>query len=152
MFVIIGYVAVCASVFGGFVLAGGHIAALFQPLELLMIGGAALGAFIVGNDMKAIKATIAALPTLFKGSKYTKALYIDLLSMMFELLTKVRKDGMMSLEKDVDAPHDSPLFNRYPSIVQDHHLMEFICDYLRTDPYWIVKCLNYLLILLLIFL
>ena len=148
MFVIIGYVAVCASVFGGFVLAGGHIAALFQPLELLMIGGAALGAFIVGNDMKAIKATIAALPTLFKGSKYTKALYIDLLSMMFELLTKVRKDGMMSLEKDVDAPHDSPLFNRYPSIVKDHHLMEFICDYLRLmltgnlDPFQIENLMD----------
>ena len=148
MFVIIGYVAVCASVFGGFVLAGGHIAALFQPLELLMISGAALGAFIVGNDMKAIKATVAALPTLFKGSKYTKALYIDLLSMMFELLTKVRKDGMMSLEKDVDAPDDSPLFNRYPSIVKDHNLMEFICDYLRLmltgnlDPFQIENLMD----------
>ena len=75
MFVILGYVVVCASVFGGYALAGGHIAALFQPLELLMIGGAAVGAFIVGNDTKAIKATLRAFPSLFKGSKFNKKLY-----------------------------------------------------------------------------
>ena len=92
MLVIVGYVVVCASVFGGYAMAGGHLAALFQPLEVLMIGGAGLGAFFVGNDMKAIKATIATLPKVFQGSKFTKTLYLNLLAMMFELLTKIKKD------------------------------------------------------------
>ncbi len=131
MFVIIGYVLVCAAVFGGYALAGGHLAALFQPLELLMIFGGALGAFVVGNDIKAIKATLAALPTLFKGSKFNKALYMDLLALMFEILSKIRKDGMMSIENDVENPESSALFGKYPNLLHDHHLMDFITDYLR---------------------
>jgi chemotaxis protein MotA len=122
---------VCASVFGGFAMAGGHLAALFQPLELLMIGGAAVGAFIVGNDGKSMKATLAAMPTLFKGSKFSKNLYLNLLGMMFEILTKIRKEGMISIEKDIEDPEQSAIFSKYPNLVHDHHLMEFICDYLR---------------------
>lgn len=131
MLVLIGYVIVIASVFGGFALAGGHLAALFQPVELLMIGGAALGAFFVGNNGKAIKATLKSLPTLLKGSKYTKALYLELMSLMSELLTKVRKEGLMSVEGDIDAPKDSPIFAKYPAILSDHHVIEFITDYMR---------------------
>jgi chemotaxis protein MotA len=118
-------------VFGGFALAGGHLAALFQPLELLMIGGGAAGAFFVGNNGKAIKATLKALPTVFKGSKFTRTLYMDMLALLYELLTKIRKEGLMSVESDVESPHDSPLFSKYPTIVADHHLIEFITDYLR---------------------
>ncbi len=131
MFVIIGYIVVCGTVFGGYALAGGHLGALWQPLEVLMIFGGAFGAFIVGNDSKAIKATLKALPSVFKGSKYTKALYMDLLALLFEILTKIRKDGMMSIENDVENPEASPLFSKYPKILHDHHLTEFICDYLR---------------------
>jgi chemotaxis protein MotA len=131
MLVIIGYILVMASVFGGFALAGGHLAALFQPIELLMIGGAAGGAFMVGNNGKAIKATLKAFPTLFKGSKYNKALYMELLALLFEILAKVRKEGLMSIESDTDAPDQSPLFNKYPKILADHHMIEFLTDYLR---------------------
>lgn len=131
MLVIIGYLIVIGSVFGGFAMAGGHLAALFQPLELLMIGGAAMGAFFVGNNGKAIKATLAALPTVLKGSKYTKALYLELMSLMSEILTKVRKEGLMSIEGDIDSPHESPIFSKYPGIMADHHVIEFITDYLR---------------------
>jgi len=131
MFVIIGYVVVCGMVFGGYALAGGHLGALWQPLEVMMIFGGAFGAFIVGNDTKAIKATLKAIPTLFKGSKYNKQLYMDLLALLFEILTKIRKDGLMSIEKDIEDPEASALFSKYPSIVHDHHLVEFICDYLR---------------------
>jgi chemotaxis protein MotA len=131
LLVIIGYIIVCASVFGGFALAGGHLAALFQPLELLMIGGAALGAFLVGNNNKAIKATIAALPSLFKGSRYTKELYMELMSLLFEVLSKVRKEGLMSIEGDIDKPEESPLFSKYPAVLADHHIVEFMTDYLR---------------------
>lgn len=131
MFVIIGYVVVCGMIFGGYALAGGHLGALWQPLEVMMIFGGAFGAFIVGNDSKAIKATLKALPTLFKGSKYTKQLYMDLLALLFEILTKIRKDGLMSIEKDIEDPESSALFSKYPNIQHDHHLVEFICDYLR---------------------
>ncbi len=131
MFVIIGYIVVCGTIFGGYALAGGHLGALWQPLEVLMIFGGAFGAFIVGNDSKAIKATMKALPSIFKGSKYTKALYMDLLALLFEILSKIRKDGMMSIENDVENPEASPLFSKYPKILHDHHLTEFICDYLR---------------------
>lgn len=122
---------VVGSVFGGFALAGGHLAALFQPLELLMIGGAALGAFIVSNSAKVLKATMKALPSVMKGSKYTKQRYMGLLAMMFAVLVKIRKEGMVSIEKDVDKPEESPLFSQYPDLLADHHLMEFITDYLR---------------------
>ena len=131
MLVIIGYVVVMASVFGGFAMAGGHLAALFQPLELLMIGGAAVGAFFVGNNGKAIKATMAALPTLLKGSRYTKDLYMELLSLMFDVLSKVRKEGLMSIEGDIESPAESPLFSKYPTVIEDHHIVEFMTDYLR---------------------
>lgn len=131
MLVIAGYVIVVASVLGGFSLTGGHLAALLQPVELLMIGGAATGAFIVGNNGKSIKATLRALPTLFKGSKYTKALYMELMSLLFELLTKVRKEGLMSIESDIDKPDASPIFAKYPNVLADRHVIEFMTDYLR---------------------
>ena len=131
MLVIIGYIVVCGSVFGGFALAGGHLAALFQPLELLMIGGGALGAFFVGNDMKSIKATFKAIPSLFQGSKYSKKRYMELLALLYEILTKIRKDGMMALESDIEDPDSSPLFSKYPTVLKDHHVVDFICDYLR---------------------
>jgi chemotaxis protein MotA len=131
LLVILGYIVVFASVFGGFALAGGHVAALFQPVELLMIGGAALGAFVVGNNGKAIKATLKALPTLLKSSKYTKALYMDLMTLLFELLSKVRKEGLMSIEGDIDYPEESPIFSKYPNVLSDHHVIEFMTDYLR---------------------
>ncbi|WP_194715486.1 flagellar motor stator protein MotA [Noviherbaspirillum soli] len=131
MLVLIGYVVVMASVFGGFAMAGGHLAALWQPLEVLMIGGAAVGAFFVGNDSKAIKATFKALPSVFKGSRYTKTLYLELMALLSEILNKVRKEGLMSIEGDVDAPEESPIFGKYPGILADHHMIEFITDYLR---------------------
>jgi len=131
MFVIVGYVVVLGAVFGGFVMAGGHVASLFQPVELIMIGGSALGAFFVANTPKTIKSTLKALPSLLKGSKFSKALYIDLLSMLYEILAKVRKEGLMSIESDVENPEASPIFSKYPHIQKDHHAMEFLTDYMR---------------------
>lgn len=131
MFVIIGWIVVLGAVLGGFIIAGGHVAALVQPSELLTIGGAAVGAFFVANSPKVVKATLGAFPTLFKGSKYTKALYMDVLSMLYEVLAKVRKEGLMSIENDVETPDQSPIFTKYPTLVADHHAMEFLTDYLR---------------------
>ena len=133
MFVIIGYVVVLVAVFGGYWLAGGKFPVILKaaPIELAIIGGSALGAFLVGNSTKVIKATLAAVPTLFKGSKYTKPRYMELMALLYEILAKARKEGLMSIEGDVENPHDSPLFQKFPNISADHHLVEFITDYLR---------------------
>ena len=131
MLVIVGYIIVLGAVFGGFALGGGHLGSLLQPVEFLIIGGAALGAFVVGNSGKAVKATLKVLPSVFKGSKYTKAVYMELMALLYEILAKVRKEGLMSIEADVDNPKQSPLFSKYPRILGDHHAVEFMTDYLR---------------------
>jgi len=131
MLVIVGYLIILGAVLGGFALAGGHLAALLQPVELIMIGGSALGAFFVANSGRVIKGTFKALPSVLKGSKYSKALYLELLSLLYDILAKVRKEGLMSVEADVDNPEQSPIFTKYPRIVADHHAMEFLTDYLR---------------------
>ena len=131
MFVIIGMVLVIGCVVGSFIGAGGHVAALIQPLELLCILGAAIGAFVITNPGKTIKATLSALPKAFKGTAFNKERYVQLISLLYELLQKARKDGMIALEADVESPDSSPIFQKYPGVVSDHHLLEFIIDYLR---------------------
>ena len=130
MFLIIGYVIILAASLGTYAVHG-SLAALWVPMEYIAIVGLTAGGFLAGNDIKIIKATIGALPSIFKGSKFNKALYVDLLAMLFEVLAKVRKEGLMSIENDVENPHDSPIFGKYPAISHDHHVMEFITDYLR---------------------
>ena len=92
MLVISGYIVIILSVFGGFALAGGHLASLWQPVEILMIGGGAIGAFIVGNSSKAIRATLKALPSVLKGAKYSKAVYMELMTLLYDILGKIRKE------------------------------------------------------------
>lgn len=148
MSVLLGIAIVLAGVFGGFVLEGGHLGPLYQPFELLMIAGGAFGAFVISNDAKSKRATIAAIPTLFQTAKQTNALYLDLLSLLYDLLTKIRKEGLMSVESDIDSPEKSALFSKFPAILADHHLMEFITDYLRLmvsgnmDPYQIENLMD----------
>ena len=131
MTVSVGYIGILAAVVGGFILAGGHVGSLIQPVELIMIGGAAVGAFVVGNTGKVIKSVMRALPTVFQGSKFNKALYLELLSLLYDILAKVRKEGLMSIESDVEAPDQSPIFTKYPKILADHHAIEVMTDYLR---------------------
>ena len=131
MFVLVGYAVILAAVFGGFAMAGGHLGSLLQPVELLMIFGSAAGAFLVANPSKVIKSTLKALPSLFRGSRYTKSLYMETLALLFEILAKVRKEGLMSIEGDVESPDQSPIFSKYPMVTSDHHVVEFLTDYLR---------------------
>ena len=114
MLVILGYLVVLGAVFGGYLIVGGHLGALYQPAEFLIIGGAGVGAFIVGNNGKAIKATLRALPRLMRRSKYNKDLYMDLMALLFRLLAKSRQQGMLSLEFDIDNPQESEIFSNYP--------------------------------------
>ncbi|MCL2658491.1 MAG: flagellar motor stator protein MotA [Betaproteobacteria bacterium] len=130
MFLIIGYVIVLAASLGTYAIHG-NLAALWVPPEYLAIIGLTVGGFVAGNGAKTIKATLGALPSILKGSKYSKEMYVDLLAMLYEILAKVRKEGLMSIENDVENPDSSPTFSKYPSVTADHHAMEFLTDYLR---------------------
>lgn len=130
MFLIIGYVIILAASLGTYAVHG-SLAALWVPTEYIAIVGLMMGGFVAGNGIKAIKATVGALPSVFKGSPFNRALYVDLLAMLYEVLAKVRKEGLMSIEPDVENPESSALFSKYPSVSADHHVMEFITDYLR---------------------
>ena len=112
---------------------GGNIGVVLQalPFEMITIVGAALGAFLANNQLKVVKATGRGLAQCFKGSKYTKARYMELMALLYDILQKARKEGLMSIEKDVEDPHSSPLFQKYPTVGNDHHVTEFITDYLR---------------------
>ena len=133
MFVIIGYVVALGCIFGAYIVHGGNIGVILAalPTELMAILGGALGAFTVTNQPKVLKATIHALPGLLKNSKYSKARYMELMALLFDILQKARKEGLMSIEKDVEDPHASPLFQKYATVGSDHHVVEFITDYLR---------------------
>jgi chemotaxis protein MotA len=133
MFVIIGYVVALGCIFGAYALHGGNMQVILKalPTEMLAIAGGALGAFVVANQPKTLKAVLRAIPTLLKGSKYTKARYMELMALLYDILQKARKEGLMAIEKDVESPHDSPLFKKYATVGSDHHVVEFITDYLR---------------------
>ena len=131
MFLIIGSIIVLASVGIGFVLSHGQLVALWQPFELLIIGGAAFGAFVISNPGKVLKGVFKGIPGLLKPSPYNKALYKDLLLMMYTLFNKSRKEGMLAIEADIEEPENSELFNSYSKVTKNHHVLEFITDYLR---------------------
>lgn len=129
MFVIIGYVLVIAALMGGFIGGGGHIGVLIQPFEALIIGGAALGAFICGNSITVIKGAFKEATGTLSGSQYSKAFYMELLLSFYALTNKIRKEGLLSLEDIIDEPQIDTIF--LPKVLKDHHLMEFIRDNLR---------------------
>lgn len=130
MFLIIGYVVILAAALGTYSIHG-SLLALWVPAEYAAIIGLAIGYFVASNDMKLVKATLAAVAGALKGSKFNKAFYVDTLAMLFEVLGKVRKEGLMSIEGDVENPEASPIFSKYPNLLHDHHVMEFTTDYLR---------------------
>ncbi|HHF7345031.1 TPA: flagellar motor stator protein MotA [Legionella feeleii] len=131
MLILLGYLVILLSVFGGFALAGGHLAAIIQPVELLIIAGAAIGSLIVGNKASVLKSIAKALPNAFRSEKSAKIMYRDILGLLYALLNKARQEGLMSLESDVDEPANSPIFTNFPRLMAKPHLIEFMCDYFR---------------------
>lgn len=131
MLIIAGFIVVILSVVGGYIASHGKLAALWQPFELVIIGGAALGAFLAGTPIKTVKQTLGAVVGVLKGPRYKAKDYLDALSLLYELLNRARKEGFMALESHIDNPKDSALFANYPTIRDDHHLMDFITDCLR---------------------
>lgn len=112
-------------------LSGGSLYALFQPFEFMIIVGAALGSFIIANNPKVIKASFRAAFSTLKGSNYSRKFYIELLSLFFELTNKIRKDGVIAIEADVENPNESKLFQKYPMVLKEYKFIEFICDHMR---------------------
>jgi chemotaxis protein MotA len=141
MFAIIGIVLVFGAVVGGFLMEKGHLPVLVQPAELLIIGGAALGTLLIANPMHTLKGIVSSLKGVLTGSKFDKQRYLKLLKMMFMFLNKVRKEGLLSVENDVEKPKESPIFKTFPEFLADHHSLNFVCDTLRmaitggVDPF-----------------
>lgn len=131
MNLILGIVTVFGSVIAGFVLEGGHIGALWQPLELLILLGAAFGAMFIANPMSVIKRVISSIPALMSGAVHSKDDYLQLFGMMGDIFNKIRRQGLVAIEQDLGKPESSEIFNKYPKILKDHHTIEFIQDYLR---------------------
>ncbi len=128
---ILGVVSVFAAVIGGYLLSHGDLILLYQPFELLIILGGAMGSFVIANPKTVIISSIKGVLALFKGTLYGKKHYMDILGLMFDLFSKSRKEGLMALESDIEEPEQSPIFQKYPKILSNHHLVDFISDYLR---------------------
>jgi len=149
MFAVIGSVIVVACVVGGFLMAGGNLLLLWHPSEIVVIIGAALGAFITSNPMKVVKAAFANAIALFRKPRYERSDYVDMLKLVYDLLTKMRKEGMLAIEADIEDPARSTVFSKYPMILEDHHMIEFITDCLRLivsgnmDPHELESLLEY---------
>ena len=131
MFAIIGIVVVFGCVVGGYLMEHGNLRVLIQPAELVTIGGAAIGTILIANPLHILKQIAGGIGGVFGGSKFTKQAYLDSLKMMYDLLNKARKDGLMSLENDVEEPDKSPIFSKGPALFKNHHIRDFVCDSLR---------------------
>ncbi|QQR68821.1 MAG: flagellar motor stator protein MotA [Alphaproteobacteria bacterium] len=128
---ILGAIIVIASVLGGYVAMHGKLSALNQPFELVIIGGAALGAFIISNQKHVLKRSLKAVGIAIKGSRHKKQDFLELLSMQYQVYKLARTKGMLALEQHVENPHESSIFSNYPHFVKEHHAVIFFCDYLR---------------------
>ena len=149
MLAIIGTVVVFASVLGPFVITGSSLLLLWHPYEIVTICGAALGAFLISNPMKVVKDGFTGALGLLKGPRYGRQEYIQLLKLIYDILVMARKDGVLALEKHVEEPEKSEIFLKYPVVMGDHHMLEFITDCLRLisggnlDPHELESLLEY---------
>jgi chemotaxis protein MotA len=131
MFAIIGIVVVFGCIVAGYLMEHGNIRVLVQPAELIIIGGAAAGTVLIANPLHVIKKIVGGILGVFSSSKFSKQHYIDSLKMMYELLQKARKEGLVALETDIEDPGKSPLLSKYKEFVANHHLCDFVCDTMR---------------------
>ncbi len=146
----VGFILILGCVFGSFLLAGGKMEIILHalPHELMAIGGASIGAFIVSNSMATVKLAGKGIVRAFKGSRWKDTDFRDLLTLMFGLLSTFKKGGATAIEPHLDAPNESSIFSRHPRLLADHHLVEFICDYLRMmtvnfeDPHQLAEAME----------
>ena len=131
MYLIIGAVVVIGSVLGGFMMVGGKLLALWHVNEFIVILGSAIGSWVIATPIKVIKASLAGVKGVMKGPKYKREDYVDLLKLIYELLVKMRREGMMAIEAHIEQPNESSIFQKYPKVLADHHMLDFITDCLR---------------------
>jgi chemotaxis protein MotA len=131
MFAIIGILLVFGAVIGGFLMEHGHLKVLLQPSEFVIIAGAAAGTVLVANPLYILKAIASGVGSVFGSSPFTQPYYLESLKMMYEILTKARKEGLVALESDIEDPDKSPLLSKYPTFLKNHHVKDFVCDTLR---------------------
>lgn len=131
MFAILGILIVFGAVIGGFLMEKGNLAVLVQPAELVTIGGAALGTLLAANPMHVLKGMVSGITGVLGGAKYPKQRYLDTLKMMFDLFSKARREGLVSIENDIEEVDKSEIFKRYPAFLKDHHVRDFVCDTMR---------------------
>jgi chemotaxis protein MotA len=132
MIPVIGMVVVLGCIAGGYLIEKGNLLVLMQPAELLIIGGAALGTLLIGNPIYVLKAILGGVIQVFKGSRYTAQVYLDTLKFLNDFFNTARKNGLSSLEQDLDEPEKSALFKRHPAFTKDKEAMHFFCDTMRT--------------------
>ncbi|MBI5327218.1 MAG: flagellar motor stator protein MotA [Deltaproteobacteria bacterium] len=132
MFVIIGVIVVFGAIIGGYLMEKGNLHVLFQPAELVIIGGAAFGSMLIMVPQKLLFKIFKSIPSVLGGSKYSKGSYIELLGLLYELFSKIRKEGLLTIEKDIESPKASALFKKYPKILANHHAIDFLCDNMRA--------------------
>jgi len=131
MFIIIGGVIVMGCVIGGFMLSKGNLHILWQPNEFIIIGGAALGSFIIASPLRVLKQVAGCVGMVLKGKVHGKEFYLQLLTLLYDIFAKMRKEGLLSIEKDLEAPESSQIFQKYPDVIHNHHLTDFIADNLK---------------------
>lgn len=131
MFILFGYLIVFVSVFGSYVMLGGHLGALYQPFEFVLIAGAAVGSYIAASNGTSMRLLMDAIPKAIRRNPYGKPLYMELMALLYTLLNKARRDGLMAIESDIEEPKASAIFSQYPQILRDPRIMEFLTDYLR---------------------
>jgi chemotaxis protein MotA len=133
MFSIVGIVLVFGAVIGGFLMEKGKMPVLVQPAELLIIGGSAMGTFLAANPLPLIIKTVKSLIGVIGGSRFSSTFYLESLKMLSDIFQFARKSGMAKLEEDIENPDKSALFSKYPKLLKDHHILNFVCDTLRTS-------------------
>jgi len=131
MFAIIGILVVFGAVVGGYLMEHGNLKVLLQPAELVIIAGAGIGTLLIANPLHILKKIAGGLGSVLGGSKFTQKRYLESLKMMYDLLNRARKDGLVALEADIEDPNKSQVFSKYPAFLKDHHIRDFVCDTMR---------------------
>ena len=131
MLIIAGCVIVVLCTFGGYMAMGGHLGVLWQPFEVVIICGAAAGTYVTANTTTVLKGTMGAITAAMKGSPYTKERYLDLLGLQYQIFKTAKSKGMLALESHIENPDESELFGAFPTVMENHHAVTFLRDYLR---------------------
>jgi chemotaxis protein MotA len=132
MFVIIGIVVVLGSIIGGYLMEEGNLHVLFQPAEVVIIFGAALGSFFIASPTKVVGLVFKNAFSIVAAKGQSKAKYLELLSLLYQLFSKIRKEGLVSIESDIENPPKSPIFQKHGGLLSNHHALNFICDNLKV--------------------